>query len=186
MPVSALVTTAGSATANAYVSILVADQYFLDRPNGETWATYSSDQKTAAILWATKLMDSLWVWNGYPVDAVQALLWPRGGMLKRNGWEYVPLNIIPIELQQATAEYAGQLQATNRTADNAIETGGITSVQAGPVRVTFKDSVFAKVVPDAVYNLIPHGQSGVVFALGSADWGYVRGTNSGVRQTART
>lgn len=174
MPASALVTTAGSALANAYVDLATADQYHLDRPPvGTTWVTASTDQKTAAILWATKLMDRMWYWNGYPTDAVQALLWPRGGMLKPNGWEYVDLHVIPPELQQATAEYARQLLVSDRVGDSAIETGGITSVKAGSVEVHFKDSVFSKPVPDAVFDLIP------------PNWGYPRVRSTGTRDLVR-
>lgn len=174
MPVSALVITPGSALANAYVSVAVADQYHLDRPAvGTTWSAASADAKAAAILWATTQMDAVWEWVGYPVDAVQSLLWPRGGMLKRNGWEYVALDVIPVELQEATAEFARQLLVGDRAGDSDIETGGITSLRAGPVALTFKDSVFAKVVPDAVFNLIPTG------------WGYPRSRGQSVRELQR-
>lgn len=174
MPVSVLVTTAGSATANAYVTQAVADQYHIDRPAvGTTWSLATTDQKASAILWATLLMDSLWDWGGYPTDAIQALLWPRGGMLKRNGWEYVALDVIPIELQKATAEYARQLLVSDRAGDSDIETQGIRSITAGPVSLAFKDSVFAKVVPDAVINLVP------------PDWGYPRGLHAGYRNLQR-
>lgn len=174
MPVSALVTTAGSALANAYVSLAVADQYHLDRPAvGTTWSTAVADQKTAAILWATKLMDALWDWEGYPTDAVQALLWPRGGILKLNGWEYVDLAVIPIELQRATAEYARQLLVTDRMGDSDVETQGLKSLSAGPVSLVFRDDVIAKQVPDAVVNLIP------------PFWGCVRGLRTGYRNLLR-
>lgn len=174
MPASALVTAAGSGSANAYCDVAFADQYHLDRPaSGTTWATATSDQKTAAILWATLLMDRLWYWTGYPVDAVQALQWPRGAMLKPNGWEYVSLTAIPIELQKATAEFARQLLAADRTADSDIETQGIASVKAGSVAVTFKSSVYAKAVPDLVVELIPRS------------WGYVLSLASGVRELMR-
>jgi hypothetical protein len=133
----------------------------------------TSDQKTAAILWATLLMDRLWYWYGYPTDAIQALLWPRGGMLERNGWEYVDIHTIPTELKQATSEFARQLLVSDRTGDSDVETQGITSVRAGSVAVTFKDSVFSKAVPDAVFNLIP------------ANWGYPIGRVTGVRDLIR-
>lgn len=174
MPVSAIDVTAGSATANAYVTLAVADQYHLDRPPvGTTWSAASSDQKTAAILWATRLMDSMWQWVGYPTDAIQALLWPRGGVLKRNGWEYVDLHVIPIELQQATAEFARQLLVGDRAGDSDIETQGIRQLTAGPVQLSFNEVVVAKVVPDAVFNLIPCG------------WGYPRSRASSVRDLVR-
>lgn len=188
MPVAAINATSGSASANSYITLAEADQYNFNRPNTAAWTATSDPEKTAAILWATLLMDSLWIWNGYPVDAVQALQWPRGAILKRNGWEYVPLagaGSIPQELKNATAEYARQLLASDRTADSQIETMGITSLGAGPVRLTFKDSVYAKQVPDAVFNLIPHGGNSE-YMLGASDWGYLRGQSTGVRMTSRT
>jgi hypothetical protein len=174
MPVSAIDTTAGSATANAYVTIAVADQYDLDRVAvGTTWSAATTPAKTSAILWATMLMDRLWTWDGYPTDAIQALQWPRGAILKPNGWEYVDIHVIPIELQRATAEYARQLMVSDRTADSDVETQGIASIKAGPVAINFKESVYAKQVPDIVINLIPPG------------WGYVSGRRQGVRDLLR-
>lgn len=175
MPVSTLVTTAGSALANAYCDLPFAEQYQLDRPAvGTTWATATTDQKNAAILWATMLMDALWCWTGYPTDAVQALLWPRGAMIKRNGWEYVDIHTIPVELQRATAEYARQLLASDRTGDSDIESLGLTSITAGPVSLSFKESVYAKPIPDIVVGLIP------------PEWGYPRARVSGTKELVRS
>lgn len=162
MPVSALVTTPGSASANAYVTLAVANQYHLDRPAvGTTWSAATDDAKTAAILFATKQLDALYVWSGFAVDGTQALCWPRNGMLTRNGYT-IATTVIPTELQHACAEFARQLLAADRTGDSDIETQGITGLKAGSVELTFKDNVYAKVIPDVVANLIP------------AEWGYLR------------
>jgi len=174
MPVSTLVTTPGAANANAYCTLAFAEQYQLDRPAvGTTWSAATSDQKNAAILWATLLMDSLWDWTGHTTDTTQVLQWPRQGMLKRTGWEYVDVHTIPTELQQATAEYARQLLAGDLAGNSDIETQGITSLRAGPVALTFKDSVIAKPVPDTVFNLIP------------PSWGSVRSRVGGFSRLAR-
>jgi len=174
MPVSTLITTAGAANANAYCDLAFAEQYQLDRPPvGTTWANMTDDQKTAAILWATVLMDAMWDWTGWVTTSTQALLWPRQGMLKRNLWDYVPDNVIPIELQRATAEYARQLQLSDLAGNSDIETQGITSLRAGPVSFTFKEGVVAKPVPDIVFNLIP------------TSWGCVRSRVTGVRDILR-
>lgn len=157
MPVTALDVTPASPTANAYVSLAVADQYHLDRPAvGTTWGVATADQKTAAILWATKLLDNLWTWNGYPESLTQALAWPRKGILKRHGLSgYISSTEIPTQIQSATAEYARQLLVSDLAANSDIESLGITSLTAGPVSLSFKDSVRAKPVPDIVVNLIP-------------------------------
>ncbi len=175
MAVSTLVTTAGSALANAYCDLAFANQYHEDRPAvGTTWEDADDNQKTAAILWATMLMDALWFWTGYPTDAVQALQWPRGAMIKRNGWEYVDIHTIPVELQRATAEYARQLLVSDRAGDSDVESQGLKSITAGPVSLSFKESVYAKPVPDIVVGLIP------------PEWGYPRARVSGTKELVRS
>ena len=155
MAVSTLVATAGASDANAYCTLAVADQYHEDRPAADTaWSTATVDEKIKAILWATKLLDALYDWTGWVADEDQALLWPRTGMWYRSGY-YIDSDVIPLDLQHATAELARQLLAGDRAGDNDVETQGITSLRAGPVALTFKDNVAAKVVPDAVYHMIP-------------------------------
>lgn len=165
MSVTTIVTTAGSATANAYIDVTYGDQYNADRvpnPGRTAWIAATTDQKTAAILWATKLMDSLWIWDGYVPTKEQVLLWPRNGILKRTEWELFPETEIPREIKDATAEYASQLLVEDRTGDSEVETLGLTSLSVGPVDLTFKNSVYAKIVPDAVVTLIP------------CEWGHLR------------
>jgi hypothetical protein len=175
MAVSTLVSTPGSAFANVYADLVFANQYHEDRPAvGTTWATATDPQKQAALLWATQLMDRLWIWSGYPTDAVQALQWPRGAILKPNGWEYVDIHTIPDELKKATSEFARSLLVSDRTGDSQIETLGITSLKAGPVSLSFKESVYAKPVPDVVVSLIPPG------------WGYLRMRVTGIHDTVRS
>ena len=174
MPVATLITTAGAANANAYCDVAFADQYHLNRPPvGVTWANATADQKSAAILWATILMDRLWDWTGYVVDTTQILLWPRQSMLKPSLLEYEPITEIPLEIKQATAEYARQLLVSDLAGNSDIETFGLTSFRAGPVAFQFKDSVTAKPVPDTVFNLVP------------PMWGHVRSRETGVRSLVR-
>lgn len=173
MPAATLITTPGAANANAYCDITFADQYHANRPpSGATWTVATTDQKTAAILWATILLDRLWVWTGFVVDTTQVLLWPRQAMLMRTAIAYVPINIIPIEIQQACAEYARQLLVSDLAGNNQIETLGLTSFKAGPVAFTFSGTA-AKPVPDTVYDLIP------------SEWGYVRSRTGGARPLVR-
>lgn len=174
MPVTTLVATAGSASANTYILLADANQYHEDRPAvGTTWASASDDQKNRSLLWATKLMDSLWEWEGWQTDPlVQALQWPRVNVLYRDGQRYIEDNVIPLELGWAVAEYARQLLASDLAGNSAVETQGITSLTAGPVTLQFKADVKAKPVPDTVRTLIP------------PLWGRVRGT-SGVKRLVR-
>lgn len=156
MAVSTLVTTAAASNANAYVAASVADQYHLDRPQYDTvWEDATVDEKAAAILWATKLLDANFIWNGNPTTSTQVLGWPRSGLLDYNDWSYLNETTIPDRIQWATAELAKQLLSTDRAADSDIETQGITSIKAGSIQLKFKDSVSAKPIPDVVAKLIP-------------------------------
>ncbi len=169
MPATAINATPGSATANAYVTLAVANQYMLNRPSaGIVWSSASDDSKTAGILWSTLLLDSLWEWYGYPTDPdVQALLWPRSGLYSFNRVSALDALSIPLHLQYACAEFARQLMTENRTEDSAIESLGIKLLKVDTIRLDFKDGVYAKPVPDIVRNLIPY------------DWGYVRSSAAG-------
>src|SRR5215831_14513681 len=112
MPVTTLVTTVGP-TLNCYASVAFADQYDADRPsNGSTntWTDADGDEKSASLLWATKQLDIMFVWNGYVADPVQPLLWPRAGLLTRNHMRNLPFDSIPLEIQNATVELARQLR----------------------------------------------------------------------------
>lgn len=170
---SSLVVTVGAANANAYVDLTVADQYHLDRPPvGTTWADATAIDREKAIIWATKLLDAMYIWFGSVVDGDQALLWPRHGLLYRSGY-FVPSDIIPTELQEATAEFARQLLVDDLAANSDIDTQGLRSITAGPISLTFKDFVPPKVVPDVVFSLIPD------------EWGVLRGRQRTARDLLR-
>lgn len=173
MPTSDLVTTPGSASANAYVTLAVADQYHLDRPQFDAvWEEAVHPSKTQAILYATKLLDRLVKWAGQPVTYTQALQWPRFGMNYRNG-DYIPHDSIPLELQWATAEYALQLltvrgaSVPGSTTKNQLEELansarklGVESVGTPTINLTLGDGASqvqsaVQAIPAEVLDLMP-------------------------------
>ena len=159
MPATTLVETTGAANANTYATLAEANTYHDDRTAdaADTWAagTTTDDIKNKALLTAARWLDALFVWTGSIVDGTQVLLWPRVGMLERSAQYIITETTIPQELKDAQAEFALALIIDDRQADSDIETLGLTSLSAGPVSMSFKESQQAKVVPDAVANLIP-------------------------------
>ena len=154
MAVSTLVATAGASNANVYCTRTDATQYDDNHPqSGTTWSGASNDLKDQALLMATSLLDEHIDWTGAASDTVQVLNWPRVGMWDRNG-NAMDSDSIPAELRDATAEFARQIIAADRMADDAVSTKGITNLQAGPVSLTFSGRKGAKVVPDAVYYML--------------------------------
>jgi hypothetical protein len=175
MGTSTLVATAKSTTANSYCTLAEADQYQDDRPAvSTTWADASENNKIRALLWATQLMESLFDWNGYASTTTQALGWPRQGLLERID-VVLDSDTVPQEVKDAQSEYARQLLVTNRAQDNDLESQSISSIKAGSVALVFDSSAaYNKVVPDAVYLLIPQ------------DWfSSVRGRLTGTRNLER-
>lgn len=175
--VSTINATAGSATANCYTTVAFADQFHADRPPVGTsaatglWHDASTDQKTAALLWATKVLEQYFEWNGSVVNTTQSLLWPRAGLYAMNGLTELDTTTVPVQIQWATAEFARQLLVGDRTGDSIIESQGLKMLKAGPIRMDFKDTVYPKPIPDAVVNLIPW------------QWGYPK--NGGERELVR-
>ena len=167
MSVSTIVVTAGSATANSYATLAVANQYHIDRPPaGTTWADASAlADKTlvnSGLLLATKLLDKLVIWEGWRVDTTQALEWPRSGLLNPNGTS-LSTTAIPLDLQHATAEFARHLIASQGFGDSALDRYGLTELDLPGVKLKFSgESPAASVVPYAVMQLL------------SDDWGYLK------------
>lgn len=176
MPTPTLDATPAGAAANSYCTVAEADAYHDARLSATTWtdASVTTATKTVALIMATRLLDAMYEWENWATHPqTQALQWPRVAMPRRNLLAWVGNDEIPPELKNATAEFARQLLAADRSLDSDIETQGITSLTAGPVSLTFKESVVAKVVPDAVVSLLPR------------EWGYPRGRVASVRELAR-
>ncbi len=144
--------TTGGASANSYASIAEA-QVYMDTlvPSTliETWDSAGEEDQGKALQMATRLLDTWFEWYGFVSSTDQALLWPRSGVIDRNGYE-VPTDEVPQGIVDATSELARQLLAGDRTADSDIEANKLKSLKAGPVELTFGGGVSSKPVPDAV------------------------------------
>jgi hypothetical protein len=156
----ALITTPGAANADSYATLLEADAWHAGRLIAGEWGTGEA-QKEAALRMAALLLDSLFVWTGTPTDAVQALAWPRTGMLTRNGFPLSPV-VIPRELKYAQAEFARQLIIEDLLANDDIVRQGIVGLKAGSIELKFAErkgetsslELMRRPVPDAVALLL--------------------------------
>lgn len=167
--------TVSGANSNSYESVAEADLYFDARlPLVPPWSPGAAVNIVALIM-GTRLLDALAQpfrtfipanggtaayyrarrqWTGSPATTTQRLAWPRIGMFDRNG-NAIPSNVIPQDLKEALAEFAGQLKKADRTLDNDVITQGLKSLTADSVSLSFKDSILPQVIPDAVFNLMP-------------------------------
>ena len=164
--------TVGGANANSYETHAEANTYFDNRiPLSPPWVASGEE---AYLITATRLLDNAFsplktlvrgsdgvayyrvsrTWTGTPATATQRLAWPRVGMFDANG-NAILSTVIPQDLKDAESEFAGQLLAGDRSLDNSVIVQGLTSIKAGSVSLSFKDTIMPQVVPDAVLNMMP-------------------------------
>jgi hypothetical protein len=164
--------TVGGPAANSYETVVEAQAYFDTRLPVAGWD--AGDQEVLLIM-ATRVINAFASpgktlvvpsnnkypyyrvrrqWTGAPASSTQALAWPRIGMYDMNG-NAIPSNVIPQALKDAESEMAGALGTADRTLDNDVVIQGLTSVRAGSVALTFKDYIEQRILPDAVWLLMP-------------------------------
>src|SRR5690349_2139070 len=74
--------TAGGAASNSYATLQDAADYHDTHPYSSVWDDADDDQKTRALITATRMLDDWFEWKGAISTTTQALLWPRSGVLR--------------------------------------------------------------------------------------------------------
>jgi hypothetical protein len=126
--------------ANSYASAADGDAYYDGHLYATAWTAASTGNKEKALVFATRLIDAQFQFNGWKAHDEQALQWPRERcqdpdkglpitiLLLASG-SYVDSNVVPKAVVSATCEMARELLIADRTAGPAGE--GITSVHTG-------------------------------------------------------
>jgi len=164
--------TVGGPNANSYLTVAEGQTYFDSRLPLAGWD--NADSQAVLLVMATRVLDALAQpfktffpasggspayyrvrrqWLGVVASSTQRLAHPRIGLIDANG-NAVPSTVIAPGIKEATAELAGQLGNGDRTLDNDVIIQGLTSVKAGSVSLSFKDSIMPQVIPQAVYDML--------------------------------
>lgn len=169
--------TVGAADANSYATLAEANAYHESRLNSTAWTSATDSDKTIALVMATRTLDAMYVWAGYPsyfLTISQALGWPRYPVEDKGRVAFIDSSVLPVELKNATAELARQLLISDRTIEGDVDAQGIKSLKAGSVSIEFKGTTNLKPIPDAVLNMLPSW------------WGYVKNASGeGFHKLAR-
>src|SRR5512142_3139964 len=67
----------GKSDANSYADVADGDAYFEGHLYATAWTGATDDAKAAALVMATRLVDSQFQFNGFRAHETQALQWPR-------------------------------------------------------------------------------------------------------------
>jgi hypothetical protein len=154
-----IVETAGSASANSYISEAEFNAYIETCLHVSTAVTAAqavegTDTIKRALVSATRLLDEQIEWDGEANEpTVQALQWPRAGLEDDKG-EDLDEETIPTRIKNACAELARYLIDSDRTAESS--TDGINRLAVGSIELEFNSNTPPprKVIPDSVWQMI--------------------------------
>jgi len=129
----------GMGNANSYADVADGDMYFEGHLYPSAWTAASEDTKGAAVIMATRLVDTQFQFNGFRAHETQALQWPRercpdpdrnlvtSTPLSPVLTNYVPSDQVPKGVVYAVCEMARELLIADRTAAPPGE--GVSSTQ---------------------------------------------------------
>ena len=147
-----LVATASSATANSYVTLASANVFLEENIHiYSTWASLSTANAEACLIYATTLLDAQVDWIGTKGTSSQALDWPRDDVDDPNGYA-VDSDTIPTFLQRAVSFYGYYLSQTDRIAE--VDTFGFKSLKAGSLAMVIDKYDRKQVMPVPVWDLV--------------------------------
>jgi len=151
----ALDATVGGAGANSFGTIAEGDAYFADRLFASGWTSASDANKAAALVMATRALNSL-CYLGTAAADTQALAFPRTGLTLPSGYA-TSTGAIPQLVKEAMFEFA--LFLLNATTDPTLEKSqfaeGLKELKADVVTLKFRDDFDIRLVPANVMALIP-------------------------------
>lgn len=154
MAITLVVAAYQSTTANTYVSLEDSEIYHERRLHNPEWLAATDEQKRAALVWATRSLDSWMSWIGYRSWDEQSLEWPRVNAYDRSGYAYEHTDI-PQPLKDATSELAYLLLKSDRSAESSNpSSAGLSSVTVGDISLVFDPKDRIEEVPDSVAVLL--------------------------------
>lgn len=117
-----IVATAGSATANSFVTLAEAETYMEGRGNKSTWTAAADADKNIALVDATRDVDAL-RFAGLRADSTQALAWPRQYATNPDSptGSWYDTDEVPTRVKNATCELAFQYIKAGTTDVAAID-----------------------------------------------------------------
>ena len=149
MPLDA---TVGGATANSYVTLDEAIEYFILRSHSSAWEDF--EDKENALITATSVIDWYVTWKGVRASGTQALDWPRAEVYDKVG-VYYEETVIPNDVKVAVYEYALSALSADRTADRDL--AGLSEVRAGSLMLKTDDGVYNTTpgtIPEKIWKIL--------------------------------
>lgn len=144
----------GLSNANSFISYANSLLYYERVPptwaHAVLWAAAIQATRELFLVKASDLIMQDVMFAGYRKTLTQRLPFPRTGIYIDG--VYVADTSVPEQIQFATAEFAGQLMVSNRTADPA--TAGISRLKVDVIELVFDKSDRPEQFPDSVIKML--------------------------------
>ena len=142
--------TVNGANADSFITVAEADAYWATNLYPTTWETATTANKEKALKMATRILDEKCAWVGTRATSAQALGWGRTDVVYDG--ITVSSTTIPIQISNATAQFAGDLLVSNLTAN--AEGKGLNSLKVGDITLDFDKNDTAGVMPEIVQEML--------------------------------
>jgi len=146
-----VIATAGGATSNSYCTVAEANTYHESRLHNEPWDNAGADDKSASVVWATRMLDDQYDWDGSKSTEAQALRWPRTGLVDQDGYS-VDDSTIPQFLIDATSELARLLIEEDRRAGDASDE--FSRLRVSSIELYYREISNKVTIPDSVHDFL--------------------------------
>ena len=159
--------TLKSETANSYVTLSEANDYFDTSPDSSTWTNKTDDQKKRALISATRWIETL-VFYGERCDEDQALKFPRNNY-QVDGVE-LSCSKIPNGIKYAQYELARALaNDTDAITGTTGKDGNFSEVKLGDIQVKYNTDSQGTGAVNNILDVYPWLQSYLgAYMLGGA------------------
>ena len=142
--------TPNGANSDSFMTVAEADSYWATNLYATTWDTGTTANKEKALKMATRILDEKVAWSGTRATSAQALGWGRTDVY----WDGITVEstTVPIQIKNATAQFAGDLLVSNLTANS--EGKGLNSLRVGEITLDFDKTDTAGVMPEIVQEML--------------------------------
>jgi hypothetical protein len=107
----------GFDTANSYAAVQDGDDYHEGHLYASAWTAATAERKAAALVMATRVIDTMTRFYGVKATAAQALQWPRENCPDPNApGDVLDNDLVPAAVLAAACELARELLLVDRTA----------------------------------------------------------------------
>ena len=124
-----LVDSPGDPLANSYVSLTFADEHMAQSIGRTDWVALDDEIKKAALIEATRTLDSMFTWFAISTTPEQALDHPQSGLYDKFG-RRIPDDIVAKPIKLATCDLAYSIYSYGST---TTPNSKVDSVKVGPI-----------------------------------------------------